>query len=105
MDVIQVINTLGVPVGVMLVMGYGIWKMFNWASPRVDKMIDATEATMTKVAKSSEQSAEALDRLVPISETSARMIERLANEHGGTLKKIDEIHENVKDIKRALKDE
>ena len=105
MDVVQIINTLGVPIGVMLVMGYGIWQFFRWAAPRADKMIDATQQTMDRIAISTETSAEALETLVPISQTSAKAIEGLVAEHVETVAKISEIHHDVKEIKKTVSSE
>ena len=103
-DWLKVLNTLGVPVGVMLVMVFSIWKFFGWAAPRADKLIDSTQDTMKRVAVSSEQSAEALERLVPVSETSAALLQKVADEHDDTQERIEKIHEIVLDIKRALKE-
>lgn len=101
---LQVINTLGVPVGVMLVMVFSIWKFFGWAAPRADKLIDSTQATMTRVAESSEKSADALEVLVPVAKTNAAMLEKISEEHDTTHGKIEQILELTKDIKRALKE-
>ena len=106
-DWTQIASQLGIPVAVMAVLGFGIWRagkaVFSWGAPLVQKAVESQVETNKKHAESAGTSADALKQLVPICEASKRIAEKLDDGHEVTSHKVEEIHKMVKDIHENLK--
>lgn len=104
----QLANQFGIPVVVMVVMGFAIWRVgksiLAWAAPNVQKAVDSYIKTNEQNAESASKSADALEKLVPICEASKKMIETIEDGHEATEKKVAEIHELVPEIHKIVQD-
>lgn len=51
-DVIEIFKSLGIPVGVMLLMLFAGWRAAKWLAPRADKIIESHTEFVKRTADS-----------------------------------------------------
>lgn len=49
---VEIVDRLGVPVGVLVAVGVALWRSLTWVAPRIDKALDRHMKTMDTVCES-----------------------------------------------------
>lgn len=93
-EVIQVVQTLGVPVAILAALGLAIWKAFRWAAPIVHELAMKHGSLVDKLQ----------EYLDSTSETLGRQATHLESQHGIKIAKLQEIHTEVRGIAVDVKD-
>lgn len=91
---VQVIQSVGVPVAILIAMGLGIWRAFNWAAPIGHDLAKRHSSLVEKLETY-------LDRTSEMLGTQSKHLEE---QHQNKLLKLNEIHTDVRGISIDVKE-
>ena len=84
-DWLQIFQTLGVPVGVMLMMAYGLKRVAEWLAPQFTELLKAHR-----------------DFLAAMQVTQQKISETIENHDRTKMAKLEDIHADVRDTKDGV---
>lgn len=95
-DPIQIITNLGVAVGGLIILVFGLWKAGRWFGAKVIMPVaDRHIKFIDEISVISKHQSESILKIAAASEKTLENIERIVN-------KLDEVTHNVTDVKNVI---
>ena len=97
MDFMQAAERIGIPMSILMAVGFAVWRIIIWLGEKVITPITASHiALVEETKKSNTINSETLRKMTEILEVKAVALTQIANSQLETLVMVKEIHSGLK---------